>query len=66
MQYWGVEAGLHSRLDVKAQENKSRMSLRKTALVLAVLIQHEIGSTWIDPQSNRCDFGTGTQRVTWY
>jgi predicted transposase YbfD/YdcC len=52
--YWGVEAGLHSRLDVSALEDKSRVRLRNNAMVLAVLrrLCVSIGSAWISRQSN--------------
>ena len=36
-EYWGIETGLHSRLDVSALEDKSRVRLRNNAVVLAVL-----------------------------
>lgn len=52
--YWGIEAGLHSRLDVSALEDKSRVRLRNNAMVLAVLrrLSVSIGSAWMSRQSN--------------
>ena len=52
--YWGIEAGLHSRLDVSALEDKSRVRLRNNAMVLAVLrrLSVSLGSAWISRQSN--------------
>jgi hypothetical protein len=35
--YWGIEAGLHSRLDVTAGEDRSRVRKRSAALNLAVM-----------------------------
>jgi hypothetical protein len=34
--YWGVEAGLHQRLDVSADEDRSRVRHRNAAWVLAM------------------------------
>lgn len=50
--YWGIETGLHSRLDVSAQEDKSRVRLRNNAMVLAVLrrLSVSIASAWITRQ----------------
>ena len=36
-EYWGIETGLHSRLDVSALEDKSRVRLRNNVMVLAVM-----------------------------
>lgn len=53
--YWGIETGLHSRLDVSAQEDKSRVRLRNNATVLAVLrrVSVSIGSAWINQQRQK-------------
>jgi len=34
--YWGVEAGLHQRLDVSADEDRSRVRHRNAAWILAM------------------------------
>lgn len=36
-QYWGIENGLHQRLDVIAGEDRSRVRIRNAALNLAVI-----------------------------
>ena len=52
--YWGIETGLHSRLDVSALEDKSRVRLRNNALVLAVLrrLAVSLGNAWMSRQRN--------------
>jgi len=35
--YWGIETGLHLRLDVSAGEDRSRVSNRTSALNLAMI-----------------------------
>ena len=35
--YWGIENGLHLRLDVSAGEDRSRVSTRRSALNLAMI-----------------------------
>lgn len=52
--YWGIEAGLHSRLDVSALEDKSRVRLRNNLMVLAVLrrLCVSIACAWLSRQRN--------------
>ena len=52
--YWGVENGLHHRLDVSAMEDKSRVRLRNNALVLALMRRAavSIAAAWIKGQRN--------------
>jgi predicted transposase YbfD/YdcC len=54
-EYWGIETGLHSRLDVSALEDKSRVRLRNNAMVLAVMrrLSVSLGCDWIKRQTNR-------------
>jgi len=53
-EYWGIETGLHSRLDVTALEDKSRVRLRNNAIVLAVLrrLGVSLACAWMKRQSN--------------
>jgi hypothetical protein len=53
-EYWGVETGLHSRLDVSAMEDKSRVRLRNNAIVLAVLrrLSVSLACAWMKRQPN--------------
>jgi hypothetical protein len=53
--YWGIEMGLHSRLDVSAMEDKSRVRLRNNAIILAVLrrLGVSLACAWMKRQSNR-------------
>lgn len=53
-EYWGIETGLHSRLDVSALEDKSRVRLRNNAMVLAVLrrLSVSLASAWMKRQRN--------------
>lgn len=37
LSYWGIETGLHTRLDVSAGEDRSRVSNRTSALNLAMM-----------------------------
>lgn len=48
-EYWGVEAKLHSPLDVSALEDKSRVRLRNNVMVLAVFrrLAVSIAYTWM-------------------
>jgi hypothetical protein len=52
--YWDIETGLHSPLDVSALEDKSRVRLRNNVMVLAVLrrLSVSIGRHWMSRQSN--------------
>ncbi len=54
-EYWGIESGLHSRLDVSALEDKSRVRLRNNAMVLAVFrrLSVSIGCAWMKRQRNK-------------
>ena len=52
--YWGIESGLHARLDVSALEDKSRVRLRNNAEVLALMRRASvsIACAWIAGESN--------------
>lgn len=52
--YWGVESGLHARLDVTAMEDKSRVRLRNNALNLALMRRAavSIACAWMRQEPN--------------
>lgn len=54
-QYWGIETGLHLRLDVIAGEDRSRVRHRNAALNLAVIRRAvvSIAVAWSRRQTNR-------------
>lgn len=54
-EYWGVENGLHLRLDVSAQEDKSRVRTRRAAFNLALFRRAAISFAvhWIQRQPNK-------------
>ena len=54
-QYWGIETGLHLRLDVIAGEDRSRVRHRNAVMNLAVVRRAivSVAVQWIHRQSNR-------------
>lgn len=54
-QYWGIEGGLHQRLDVTAREDASRVRNRNAILVLGILRRSMIGhfSRWRRKRKNK-------------
>ena len=54
-EYWGVENGLHLRLDVSGQEDKSRVRTRSAAFNLALFRRVAISFAvhWIQRQPNK-------------
>ena len=54
-QYWGIETGLHLRLDVIAGEDRSRVRHRNAVLNLAVIRRAVVSVAvgWIRRQPNR-------------
>ena len=54
-QYWGIETGLHLRLDVIAGEDRSRVRHRNAVMNLAVMRRTvvSIAVDWIRRQPNR-------------
>jgi len=54
-QYWGIETGLHLRLDVIAGEDRSRVRHRNAVMNLAVIRRAvvSVAVNWIRPQPNR-------------
>jgi hypothetical protein len=53
-EYWGIESGLHLRLDVSGQEDKSRVRTRKSAFNLALFRRaaNSFAVNWIQSQPN--------------
>lgn len=53
--YWGIETGLHARLDVSAEEDKSRVRKRNNALVLAHFrrVTVSLGIEWMRSQTTK-------------
>ena len=53
--YWGIENGLHLRLDVSAKEDKSRVRNRNSAFVLSLFRRavHSLAAHWIMRQPNK-------------
>ncbi len=53
-EYWGIESGLHLRLDVSGQEDKSRVRTRKSAFNLALFRRaaNSFAVHWIQRQPN--------------
>jgi hypothetical protein len=54
-QYWGIETGLHLRLDVIAGEDRSRVRHRNAVMNLAVIrrVVVSLAVVWIGRQTNR-------------
>jgi len=54
-QYWGIETGLHLRLDVIAGEDRSRVRQRNAVMNLAVIRRAvvSVAIAWIRRQPNR-------------
>jgi hypothetical protein len=54
-QYWGIETGLHLRLDVIAGEDRSRVRHRNAVMNLAVIRRAvvSLAGAWIRLQPNR-------------
>lgn len=54
-QYWGIETGLHLRLDVIAGEDRSRVRHRNAVMNLAVIRRAvvSVAVNWIRRQPNR-------------
>jgi hypothetical protein len=54
-QYWGIENGLHLRLDVAGQEDKSRVRSRRAAFILALFRRaaNSFAVHWIQRQPKR-------------
>jgi len=54
-EYWGIENGLHLRLDVSGQEDKSRVRTRRSAFNLCLFRRaaHSFAVRWIQRQPNR-------------
>lgn len=52
--YWGIENGMHLRLDVSGQEDKSRVRTRKSAFNLALFRRaaNSFAVHWIQRQPN--------------
>lgn len=53
--YWGIESGLHQRLDISAQEDKSRVRSPKAALNLCLFRRASMSFAihWIQHQKNK-------------
>jgi hypothetical protein len=53
-EYWGIESGLHQRLDVSGQEDKSRVRTRTSAFNLALFRRaaNSFAVHWIQRQPN--------------
>ena len=53
--YWGIESGLHQRLDVSAMEDKSRVRTPKAAFNLALFRRAAISFAihWMQRQTNK-------------
>lgn len=53
--YWGVESGLNHRLDVSADEDKSRVRNRNSAFNLGLFRRaaNSLGIVWIKKQPNK-------------
>lgn len=53
--YWGIESGLHQRLDVSSQEDKSRVRNPKSAFNLGLFRRAAISFAihWIQRQPNK-------------
>jgi predicted transposase YbfD/YdcC len=53
--YWGIESGLHQRLDVSAQEDKSRVRTQKAAFNLCLFRRAAISFAihWIQRQHDK-------------
>lgn len=53
--YWGIESGLHQRLDVSCAEDASRVRNRNALLVLGILRRVALGvhATWRRRRKNR-------------
>ncbi len=54
-EYWGIESGLHQRLDISAQEDKSRVRIPKAALNLCLFRRASMSfaTHWIQRQKNK-------------
>ena len=54
-EYWGIENGMHLRLDVSAQEDKSRVRTRTSAFNLCLFRRaaHSFAVHWIQRQPNK-------------
>ena len=54
-QYWGIESGLHQRLDISAQEDKSRVRTPKAAFNLCLFRRASMSFAihWIKRQKNK-------------
>ena len=53
--YWGIESGLNHRLDVSADEDKSRVRIRTSAFNLGLFRRaaNSFGIVWIKKQRNK-------------
>jgi predicted transposase YbfD/YdcC len=53
--YWSIESGLHQRLDISAQEDKSRVKTPKAALNLSLFRRASMSFAihWIKLQKNK-------------
>lgn len=53
-EYWGIEAGMHQRLDVSGQEDKSRVRTRTSAFNLCLFRRaaNSFAVHWIQRQPN--------------
>jgi hypothetical protein len=53
--YWGIESGLHQRLDISAQEDRSRVRTRRAAFNLSLFRRAAISFAihWIQRQPKR-------------
>jgi len=53
--YWGIESGLHQRLDISAQEDKSRVRIPKAAFNLCLFRRASMSFAihWIKRQKNK-------------
>jgi hypothetical protein len=53
--YWGIESGLHQRLDISAQEDRSRVRTRRAAFNLSLFRRAAISFAiyWIQRQPSR-------------
>ncbi len=54
-QYWGIESGLHQRLDISAHEDKSRVRTPKAAFNLCLFRRASMSFAihWIKRQKNK-------------
>lgn len=54
-EYWGIESGLHQRLDISAQEDKSRVRKPKAAFNLGLFRRASMSFAihWIQIQKNK-------------